>query len=505
MALVNSIVRALLKTRIARIDAYRKNPFEVQEQLFNYLITKGASTEWGKKFDYASIRSVEAFKKVPVSSYEQLSPYIERIMKGEQNVLWDSPITMFSKSSGTTNARSKYIPVSKESLKDTHYRGGKDTLTCFFTNNPESELFSGKSLGIGGSFSANPFTNELNCADVSALIIANLPKWAEFGRTPSMEIAMMSEWESKIEKMAVAVSKENVTNISAVPTWTVVLLEKILEITGKKNLLEVWPEFNVFFHGAVAFHPYKEVFRKFFPSDHVHYYETYNASEGFFGLQDQQNSDELLLALDNGVYYEFIPIEEFENENPKTLRLDEVELNKNYALLISTNAGLWRYKIGDTIRFTSLSPFRIKITGRTKHFINAFGEELVIENAEAAMTKACYATGATITNFTAAPVFFSEKSRAAHEWIIEFSTAPNDLEKFAFVLDDTLRAVNSDYDAKRYKDLALQPPIIHSAVEGTFYKWLKEKGKVGAQNKVPRLSNTRDYLEEILAVMAKSF
>jgi hypothetical protein len=483
---------------MSRIDAYRKNPFEVQEQLFTDLISHGENTEWGKKFGYNAIRNIEDFKKIPVSSYEQIYPYIERILKGEQNILWDSNISWFSKSSGTTNARSKYIPVSKESLQDTHYRGGKDTLTCFFMNNPESEIFAGKSLGIGGSFSPNPFTNELNCGDVSALIIANLPKWAEFGRTPSLEIALMNEWEAKIEKMAAHVSKESVTNISAVPTWTVVLLEKILEVTGKKNILEVWPEFNVFFHGAVAFHPYREVFKKFFPGDQVKYYETYNASEGFFAMQDQQDSDEMLLALDNGVYFEFIAAEEFESENPKTLRLDEVELNKNYALLISTNAGLWRYKIGDTIRFTSLSPFRIKITGRTKHFINAFGEELVIENAESAMTKACEQTHSTISNFTAAPVFFSEKTKAAHEWIIEFVDAPKSMEDFITILDNTLREVNSDYDAKRYKDLALQRPIVHSVSEGTFYNWLKKKGRVGAQVKVPRLSNSREYIEEIL-------
>jgi hypothetical protein len=486
-----------------RIDAYRQHPFEVQEKLFNYLIEHGKNTAWGQKFGYAGIRSIEDFKNVPVSSYEQLYPYIERIMKGEQNVLWDSHITWFSKSSGTTNARSKFIPVSKEAIRDTHYSGGKDTLACFFTNHPESKIFAGKSLGIGGSYGANPFNKNSYCGDVSAIIIANLPKWAEFGRTPSLKIALMNEWEAKIDKMAAVASKQNVTNISAVPTWTVVLLERILQVTGKKNMLEVWPDFNVFFHGAVAFHPYREVFKKFFPSDQVQYYETYNASEGFFGLQDQHNSDEMLLALDNGVYYEFIPADSFESDQPKTLRLDEVELNKNYALLISTNSGLWRYKIGDTVRFTSLSPFRIKITGRTKHFINAFGEELVIENAESAMTKACKQTGATINNFTAAPIFFSEKNKAAHEWIIEFTTPPTDLEQFVDILDNTLREVNSDYDAKRYKNLALQRPIVHSVPENTFYRWLKQKGRIGAQIKVPRLSNNRDYIEEILDLIKK--
>ncbi len=476
----------------------------MQEALFLSLITDSKNTEWGKKHQYHSIRNIEDYSKsVPVSTYEQIFPYIEKMMKGEQNVLWSSNINWFSKSSGTTNAKSKYIPVSKESLYDTHFRGGKDLLTFYLNNNPDSEMFVGKGLAIGGSLSPNPYTKALNCGDVSAVIMASLPKWAEFIRTPSLEIALMNEWEAKIEKLANAVIKENVTNISAVPTWTIVLLEKILEITGKKNVLEIWPEFEVFFHGAVAFHPYKEIFKRLFPDERIQYYESYNASEGFFGIQDQKGSDEMLLMLDNGVYYEFIPSEEFEKEIPKTLRLDEVELNKNYALVISTNSGLWRYKIGDTIRFTSLAPFRIKITGRTKHFINAFGEELVIENAESAMTVACAKSGAVITNFTAAPIFFSDKNRAAHEWVVEFSSPPKDMELFIEFLDSALKDLNSDYEAKRYKDMALQRPIIHPVVEGTFYNWMKRKGKLGGQNKVPRLSNSREYLEDILQTVGK--
>ncbi|MCS6824368.1 MAG: GH3 auxin-responsive promoter family protein [Cytophagaceae bacterium] len=488
-----------------RIERIRNAPFEVQDLVFQYLIKNGRQTEWGKKYEYDKIRNQEDYRKfVPVSSYEDIFPYIDRMMCGEQNVLWNSHITWFSKSSGTTNAKSKFIPVSREALQDCHYRGGKDLLGIYFTHYPDSNLFAGKSLGIGGSYEVNPRNKNSYYGDISAVIMSNLPKWAEFSRVPGIHIALMSEWESKLDKMADAIKNQNVTNISGVPTWTVVLFEKILEKTGKKNMLEVWPQFEVFFHGAVAFHPYRELFKKFFPSERVCYFETYNASEGFFAFQDLDKSDEMLLMLDHGVYYEFIPVEEFESKTPKTLRLDEVELNKNYALLISTNAGLWRYKIGDTIRFTSLSPFRIKITGRTKHYINAFGEEVVIENAESAMTIACKKTNAIINNFTAAPIYFSETNKGAHEWVVEFQTPPESLEEFALALDEALKQLNSDYEAKRYKDLALQRPIIHAVSEGTFYKWLKKKGKLGGQNKVPRLSNSREFVEEILSIATTS-
>jgi hypothetical protein len=359
-------------------------------------------------------------------------------------------------------------------------------------------MFKGKGLAIGGSYVANPMNSKSYYGDVSAVIMQNLPLWAQFVRTPNRKIALMDEWESKIEKMAKATIHKNVTNISGVPTWTIVLLERILQITGKKNILEVWPEFEVFFHGAVAFHPYKEIFKKLLPGDKVNYIETYNASEGFFGIQDSLHSDEMLLMLDYGIYYEFIPMEENENENPRTIGLHEVELNKNYAMVISTNAGLWRYKIGDTIRFTSVSPYRIKISGRTKHFINAFGEELIIENAETAITKASNKTGAIINNFTAAPIYFEGNSRGSHEWVIEFSKEPHNLSDFSTILDDTLKEVNSDYEAKRYKDIALQKPLVRKVPQGTFYNWMKKRGKLGGQNKVPRLSNTRDYIEDIL-------
>lgn len=500
MGILNTTIKYFLQKRISRIDAYRTDPFRIQEELFHNLIENGARTEWGKKYNFGSIKNIEQFRSsVPASSYEEIFPYIERMLKGEQNILWNTEIKWFSKSSGTTNARSKFIPVSKEALESSHYTGGKDLLTMYMTNNPESKMFDGLGLGIGGSWAPNPGFPDSFIGDVSAIIMANLPKWAEFVRTPSIEIALMDEWEAKLDAIASSVINKEVTSISGVPTWTVVLLNDILKRTGKSNMLEVWPEFEVFFHGAVAFDPYKEVFKKLFPGDKVIYYETYSASEGFFGIQDQQDSKDMLLMLDNGVYYEFIPLDENNSESEKIIRLDEVELNKNYAMVISSNAGLWRYKIGDTVRFTSLLPFRIRITGRTKHFINAFGEELVIENAESAISKACEEHGAILNNFTAAPIYLGGQNKGAHEWVIEFIKAPADKEKFTLCLDQHLRSLNSDYDAKRYKDIALELPHLHFVAEGTFYNWLKKKGKLGGQNKVPRLSNSREFVEEILA------
>ena len=499
MSLLNVILKAVLKRRISQIERFIKFPHETQQDLIIKLISRAKNTEWGNKFEYKSIHSIDDFRsRVPLSTYEDIFPYIERLMKGEQNILWPSEITWFSKSSGTTNAKSKFIPVSKEALHDCHYKGGKDLISMYFNNYPESHMFKGKGLAIGGSYVANPMNSKSYYGDVSAVIMQNLPLWAQFVRTPNRKIALMDEWESKIEKLANATIKKNVTNISGVPTWTIILLERILQMTGKKNILEVWPEFEVFFHGAVAFSPYKSIFKKLLPENKINYVETYNASEGFFGIQDSLHSDEMLLMLDYGVFYEFIPAEEYENENPKTIGLHEVEMNKNYAMVISTNAGLWRYKIGDTIRFTSLSPYRIKISGRTKHFINAFGEELIIENAETAITKASNKTGAIINDFTAAPVYFDDNRRGSHEWVIEFSKEPHNLNDFSIILDEALKEVNSDYEAKRYKDIALQKPLVRKVPQGTFYNWMKKRGKLGGQNKVPRLSNSRDYIEDLL-------
>ncbi|MBX9851967.1 MAG: GH3 auxin-responsive promoter family protein [Cytophagaceae bacterium] len=481
------------------IEVFMTEPHKVQEKIFQQLISKGADTEWGKKYNYKAHKNYSSFaSSVPVSPYESLVPYIDRMMRGEPNILWPGKINWFSKSSGTTNAKSKFIPVSTESLKNCHYKGGKDLLALYFTAFPESKLFTGKGLGMGGTYYNNPAWENSYYGDISAVIMANLPVWAQYARTPDLKTALMDEWQAKIEKIAHLTIKQNVTNIAGVPTWTIVLLERILQLTGKKNLLEVWPNFETFYHGAVSFIPYRELFRKFFPDNRILYIETYNASEGFFGMQDRLRADDMLLMLDHGIFYEFIPAEEADSENPRIITLDQVELNNNYALVISTNGGLWRYKIGDTVKFTSLSPYRIKVSGRTKHFINAFGEELIIENAEIAISKASEKTGAVINEFTAAPIYLDHKGKGGHEWVIEFAKSPSNITRFTETLDEVLKQVNSDYEAKRHRDIALQMPVIHAAPQGTFYNWMKKRGKLGGQNKVPRLSNTREYIDDIL-------
>jgi len=503
MALFNSILSWVMKKRIHQIELFMKYPHEVQAEWFETLVREGERTEYGRKYGFKSIRNVQQFQEqVPVVNYEGLYPYIDRLLKGEQGILWPSEIKWFARSSGTTNARSKFIPVSPEALEDCHFKGGKDMLSIYFNNNPNAQMFNGKGLVIGGSQQLNQFdpSSRTYYGDVSAVLLKNLPWWAQMAKTPSLEIALMDEWESKIEKMMEATLHENVTNISGVPTWTFVLLERILERHGAKSILEVWPNLEVFFHGAVSFTPYRDLFHKLIPSDSMRYMETYNASEGFFGIQDT-TTDEMLLMLDYGIFYEFIPSDQWNESEPKAIALDQVQIGQNYALVITTNAGLWRYKIGDTIKFTSLDPYRIKITGRTKHFINAFGEELMIENAEEAIARACKRTLSTVSNFTAAPHFLSEGQRGGHEWVIEFVQPPEDLERFGVILDETLREINSDYDAKRHKDIALQAPIIHQAKDGLFYHWMKKRGKLGGQNKVPRLSNSREYLDDLLVFM----
>jgi hypothetical protein len=491
-----------MKKRMHQIELFIKYPHDVQEEWFQNLISSAQYTEWGKQYDYSSIYTQNQYKeRVPIQNYDTLKPYIERMLKGEKNVLWPSEIKWFAKSSGTTSDRSKFIPVSEEALEECHFKGGKDLLSLYCNNRPNTKIFTGKCLVLGGSHQINQLNSESSYGDLSAVLIKNLPFWAEFYRTPDMSITLMDNFEEKVEKMARATIDVNVTNLSGVPTWNIVLAKRILEITGKDNLLEVWPNLELYFHGAVNFTPYREQFKKLIPTDNMYYLETYNASEGFFGIQDQPNSEEMLLMLDYGIYYEFLPMENFGQENPGTIGLDEVELNRNYAIIISTNAGLWRYMIGDTVKFTSLSPFRIQITGRTKHFINAFGEELIIDNAEKALTKACHLTGAVIRDYTAGPIYFKEKEAGGHEWIIEFEKMPDNSEHFTDVLDQTLREVNSDYDAKRYKDLALRRPLLHIAPEGTFYRWMKSRGKLGGQNKVPRLANERIYLDDILNML----
>ncbi len=502
MEVINSFVTWILKSRIGQIEHFKAHPIQAQQQVFKELIDEAKKTDFGLKYSFSEIKTYQDYKRiVPIHDYEEMRPYFEQTLKGQQNVVWPSDIQWFSKSSGTTASRSKFIPVSQESLEDCHFKGGKDMLSMYVNNYPDSKLFTGKGLSIGGSLGSNPLDpeSEIQVGDISAVIMENLPLWAQFARTPSLEVALMEEWEAKIERMAREVMDENVTSISGVPTWTIVLLQRILELKNAKHILEVWPNLEVFFHGAVAFGPYRKLFRELIPSDKMRYVETYNASEGFFGIQDQKDSDELLLMLDYGIFYEFIPMEELDNPKPAAIELKDVVLGKNYAIVISTNAGLWRYKIGDTVKFTSLFPHRIKITGRTKHFINAFGEEVIVENAEKAIQLAADATGAAISNFTAAPVYFDgSKSKGAHEWVIEFTIEPKDKALFAALLDQNLREINSDYDAKRHKDIALTAPKINYVKEGTFQNWLKSRGKLGGQIKVPRLANTREYLDEVL-------
>jgi hypothetical protein len=505
MEVLNTFMTWIFKNRLGQIENFKKNPIEVQQTIFRELVEAGKRTEFGKEFDFASIRNYDDFvKKVPINDYEGLKPYIDKTMRGDQNVLWNTEIEWFAKSSGTTSSRSKYIPVSTESLGECHFKGGKDMLSMYVANYPDSKLFAGKSLTIGGTLENNPLNPQgtARAGDISAVMMQNLPIWAQFVRTPSLETALMSEWEAKIEKMARETMEEDVTSIAGVPTWTIVLLQRILEIKKAKHILEVWPNLEIFFHGAVAFGPYRSLFKELIPSEKMRYMETYNASEGFFGLQDQKDSDELLLLLDYGIFYEFIPMEDWLSEHPKVIPLWEVEEATNYAMVISTNGGLWRYKIGDTLKFTSTKPYRFRISGRTKHFLNAFGEEVIVENAEKAIQYAAEHTDATIANFTAAPVYFENSSaKGTHEWVIEFQKEPSDKAKFDTLLDQHLREINSDYDAKRYKDLALVAPIIHHAPTGLFEKWMGKRGKLGGQHKVPRLSNSREYLEDILRMM----
>jgi hypothetical protein len=500
MALINSVLSWLIKKRIHQIELFMKYPHEVQNEWFRKLIQAGQETEWGNKYGYESIRTPSDFReRVPLNTYDSMKPYIEEIRNGRQNVLWPTEIRWFAKSSGTTSDKSKFIPVSQEALTECHYKAGKDMLSLYCNNFPNTALFDGRGLAMGGSHKITEYnTASYIEGDLSAIIIQNLPSWAEFIRVPKKSTALMDNWEEKIEKMAEETIPHNVTSLSGVPSWMLLLLRRILDKTGKQNIHEVWPNLEVYFHGGVNFLPYIEQYKAITVAGKMSYMETYNASEGFFGIQDRSGSQELLLMLDYGIYYEFIPLSEIEDEHPHVLSLEEVDMETNYALVISTNGGLWRYIIGDTIKFTSLNPYRIQITGRTRNFINAVGEEVIIDNAEKALLVACKKCGAVVNEYTAAPLFFSNDQRVAHEWLIEFEQEPRDLEYFTETLDNALKSLNSDYEAKRYHDMVLTHPVVRSMPPDTFYSWLKQKGKLGGQNKVPRLSNHRVYVEEIL-------
>jgi len=501
MSIINSIVSWVMKQRIHQIGLFLKYPHEVQMEWFKKLIPMAENTVIGKKYDFKSIHTYDAFRnRFPVQDYETLKPYIERMKMGEQNVLWHTEIRWFAKSSGTTGNKSKFIPMSQEAMEDCHFKGGKDLLSIYCNNNPETMIFSGKALTLGGSHQINIESGNTWFGDLSAIIMENLPAWVEYMRTPELNIALMGEWESKLERIAHQTIEEDVTNLSGVPSWMLILLQRIMQIRRTDNILDIWPNLEVFFHGGVSFTPYMEQYRKLIPSGQMHYMETYNASEGFFGIQDQTDSNDLLLMLDYGIFYEFVPVENADDENPPVLWLAEVKTNVNYAMLITTNGGLWRYKIGDVVQFTSTSPYRIKISGRTKHFINAFGEELIIDNAEKAIAIACEKTGAIIMEYTAGPVFMDAGGNGAHEWLIEFEKEPAELGHFSDILDNALKSINSDYEAKRYKNITLRPPIIRVMEPGTFYEWMKRRDKLGGQNKVPRLANDRKFLDEILGI-----
>jgi hypothetical protein len=474
-------------------------PVDVQQEVLMKLIRTAQQTRFGVQHDFRSINNLDDYRsRVPITTYENFRHYILRVMQGEQNLLWPGEVNWFAKSSGTTGDKSKFIPVTHESLDECHFQGGKDALMLYLLQRPESNLFNGKGLVIGGSHQVNRFNNETFYGDLSAVMIQNMPFWSHYFRTPDLSIAIMDNWDEKIDKMARATIAEDVTSISGVPTWTIVLIEKLFELSGCDNLRDIWPNLELYMHGGVSFTPYRKRFNQLIRSGNFNYLETYNASEGFFGIQDQLGNDSMLLMLDYGIHYEFMPMSQYGRDNPATCALDEVNTTDHYALIISSNAGLWRYMVGDTIKFTEKYPFRFKITGRTKHFINAFGEELMIENADLAISRACERTEALISDYTAAPIYFTDQSKGGHEWIIEFDKEPSSMDTFIHELDTMLKAANSDYEAKRYKDMAMQKPLVKAVPKGTFHRWLKKVGKLGGQHKVPRLSNHRDIVEDIL-------
>ncbi len=501
MPILNSIASWLMKKRMHQIELFIKYPIDVQQEWMSRLLYDAAGTEFGKKNGFEAIKNYNAFKEnIPLQDYESLKPYIERMRRGEQNLLWHSEIKWFAKSSGTTD-KSKFLPVSQESLDGCHYNAGRDMITLHCYNNPETQLFTGKNLALGGSFKEDHFENHLSFhGDVSAIIIQNLPMWADFFRAPEVSIALMDEWESKLERMADSMMNENVTSLAGVPSWMLVLLKRILEKKKVSSIREVWPNLEVYFHGGVSFAPYKDQFVRLFDSDRVNFLQLYNASEGFFGIQDQLKSDELLLMLDYGIFYEFIEMKDVASGNTaRTIHLEDVKTGVDYAMVISTNAGLWRYQLGDVIQFTGTNPYRFRISGRTRQHINVFGEELMVHNTDAAIAAACEKTHASVKDYTVAPVFMAGNS-GAHEWLIEFEKEPNNFAFFTSVLDETLKKLNSDYEAKRYNNFVLHFPHIQNMPPNSFYNWLKENNKVGGQFKIPRLSNDRKILEEILRI-----
>ena len=486
--------------RLWRIENWSSHPVAAQREVLQDLVTSAQYTEFGKKYGFSKLFSVKEFKKnVPIHEYDDIKPYILRMMNGEENILWNTPVSWFAKSSGTTSDKSKFIPISEESLHQNHFQASKDVLSNYYKNFPSSDLLTGKGLVVGGSHQISKVNEEIQYGDLSAVLMQNSPFWGQWIRTPELSVALLDEWENKIEKLAQITANENVTSLAGVPTWTILLLKRILEIKGKSTIKEVWPNLELYINGGVSFVPYKEQFDKLF-GEKINYLEIYNASEGFIAGQQSPDDDGMLLFTEHGVFYEFMPVEEYGKADPQTIGLKDVKPGKNYALVISTTGGLWRYLIGDTIRFTSTNPYKIKVSGRLKHYMNAFGEEVIVDNSDKAIAIASEKTNAVVNDYTAAPVYFSEGGNGTHEWLIEFDKEPVDLAAFAGALDDALKSINSDYEAKRHKDIALRMPVVISLPKGVFTKWLRSKGKLGGQHKVPRLSNERTVLEEILAI-----
>ncbi len=493
-----------MRQRMRRIDYFKKNPFQTQKNQLSYLLQTAKNTEFGELYRFGKIKIEKEFQQqIPLQSYESLLPYIERNLKGEQNLLWPGIVNWFAKSSGTTDNKSKFIPITKDNLFNCHYQAGKDILALYCNQFHDARIFNGRSLTMGGSHEINPLNKNSYIGDLSAILIDNLPFWVRQMRSPKKEITFLGDWEEKLNKMADETIHQNITSISGVPSWTSIFFQKVLEKTGKENIEKVWPNLEMYIHGGVNFMPYTDQYKKFFPGNKLRYIEIYNASEGFFGIQPEDNVKDLLLMLDYCIFYEFIPLEEFEKENPKTLLLEEVEINKSYALVITTNSGLWRYQLGDTITFTSVDPHKFIISGRTKHFINAFGEELMVGNTDKAIAIAAEKCKVNVIDYTAAPKFFAEGHCGVHEWLIEFDDAPSDLTLFTYCLDNALKSLNSDYETKRYLNLILKQPEISIVKKGTFYEWLKSKNKLGGQNKIPRLSNDRELIEELIQYIQK--
>lgn len=504
MDILTKTISQFFRPRQKRIEKYGQETDRLQQAQLRLLLSAACGTEWGIEHDYNGIRSYGDFcRRVPLQQYDDIKPYVTRMINGEKNILWPSVVGWYAKSSGTTNDKSKFIPVTREVLHGCHYRGGFDTVALYLRNNPDSRFFSKKGLILGGSHSPSPLNRRVHCGDLSAVLLQNLNPIVNLMRVPKKRIILMDEWESKIKAIVEGTWNKDVNSLSGVPSWMLVLIKAVLEKTGRRYLTEVWPNLEVFFHGGISFDPYREQYEALIPSEKMHYMETYNASEGFFGIQDDPSDRSLLLMQDYGVFYEFIPVSEVGSTNPTVVPLEAVEKDRNYAMVITTSGGLWRYQIGDTVRFTSLFPHKFVIFGRTKHYINAFGEELMVDNADKAISRVCHQTGAVVKEYTAAPLFMLDKAKGRHQWLVEFEKMPPSVEEFAALLDATLQELNSDYEAKRYKEISLQPLKIIVAREGVFYEWLRDKGKLGGQHKIPRLSNDRRQMEELLAINSR--